>query len=222
MKRVCLFVTFILTLVLLLAGANAERAYSQVGPPKITLTPASGFATTTIAGEGFSNSEISIYWDQERIPTVPSPLFPTYGTQQIPGYFTAIISIPTQANPGSHEVIAKDQEGNWASAIFEVIDMTVPQGPIGETGPAGPSGLAGAQGSTGPAGPAGEKGPPGPTGEPGPQGPAGTQGPQGPVGEPGPQGETGPGAGISIIAIILSVIALGLAVFSRIKKWVMG
>lgn len=219
MKRVCLFVTLILTSVLILAGANAERAYSQVGPPKITLTPASGFATTTIAGEGFTGGEIYIYWDQERIPTVPSPLFPTYGTQQIPGYFTAIISIPTQANPGSHEVIAKDQEGNWAGAIFKVIDMTGPQGPAGETGPAG------AQGSTGPAGPAGEKGAPGPAGEPGPPGPAGEKGPPGPAGEqgpPGPAGEPGPGTGISIIAIILSVIALGLAVFSRIKKWVMG
>jgi hypothetical protein len=216
MKRVCLFVTLILTSVLVLGGANAERAYSQVGPPKITLTPASGFATTTIAGEGFTGGEIYIYWDQEHIPTVPSPLFSTYTTGQIPGYFTAIISIPTQANPGSHEVIAKDQEGNWAGAIFEVIDMTGPQGPAGETGPVGPSGPSGAQGSAGPAGPAGEKGAPGPTGEPGPQGPAGEQGPQGPAGEPGP------GTGISIIAIILSVIALGLAVFSRIKKWITG
>jgi hypothetical protein len=222
MKRVCLSVILILTLVLVLAGANTEKAYSQARSPEITLTPSSGFAATTIVGEGFSSGEIHIYWDQEHIPTVPSPLFTTYGYEQEYGYFTAIISVPTQTTPGSHEVTAMDQEGNWASAIFEVIDMTGPQGPTGATGPAGSSGPAGAQGPAGTAGPAGEPGPQGPTGEPGPQGPAGEMGPQGPAGEPGPQGEPGPGTGISIIAIILSLIALGLAVFSRIKKWVMG
>jgi hypothetical protein len=225
MKRVCLFIISILTLALVLAGADVNRAYSQATSPGITLTPATGFAATTIVGEGFSSGEIYIYWDQERIPTVPSPLFTTYGYQEEPGYFTAIISVPTQTAPGSHEVTAQDQEGNWAGAIFRVIDMTGPQGPAGETGPAGPAGAqgpAGPAGEPGIAGPAGEQGPPGPAGEPGPQGPTGDQGTQGPAGEPGPQGETGPGTGISIIAIILSVIALGLAVFSRIKKWVIG
>ena len=225
MKRVCLFVISILTLALVLVGADAERAHSQASSPIITLTPISGFAATTIVGEGFSSSEIYIYWDQERIPTVPSPLFPIYAYEETPGHFTAIISVPTQAEPGAHEITAKDQEGNWASAIFRVIDMTGPQGPMGETGPAGaageqgPAGTAGEQGLTGPTG---RQGTPGQAGEQGSPGPTGEQGPPGPAGEQGSQGETGPGAGISIVAIILSVIALGLAVFSRIKKWVIG
>jgi hypothetical protein len=222
MKRVCLFVISLLILALVLVGTDANIAYSQARSPGITLTPTSGFAATTVVGEGFSNSEIYIYWDQERIPTVPSPLFPTYGTDQIPGYFTAIISVPTQTEPGDHEITAEDQEGNWARAFFRVVDMTGPQGPPGETGPAGTAGApgsAGPAGAQGPAGPAGKEGPAGPTGAPGPAGPAGAQGP---AGEPGPQGEPGPGAGISIIAIILAVIALGITVFSRIKKWIMG
>lgn len=225
MKRVCLFVILILALALLPVGADTERVYSQARSPIITLTPTSGFAATTVVGEGFSYSEIYIYWDQERIPTVPSPLFPTYTYEQIPGHFTAIISVPTQTAPGDHEITAKDQEGNWARAIFTVIDMTGPQGPMGETGPAGPAGEqgpAGAAGEQGPTGPTGRQGTPGQAGEQGPPGPTGEQGPPGPAGEQGPPGELGPGTGISIVAIILSVIALGLAVFSRIKKWVIG
>jgi hypothetical protein len=44
----------------------------------------------------------------------------------------------------------------------------------------------------------------------------------GPQGEAGPPGEPGPGAGMSIVAIILALAALGLMIFGRIKKWVIG
>jgi hypothetical protein len=117
------------------------------------------------------------------------------------GDFTAIISVLTPDEPGEHAIQARDQEGGRASAVFTVLDMTGPQGPPGEEGPAG---------ARGPSGPAGEAGP---TGETGPQGPAG---------ETGPAGEPGPGAGISIIAIILALIAIGLSVFGRLKKWIVG
>lgn len=54
MKRVCLFAISILSLAMVLVGANADIAYSQVRSPRITLTPTSGFAATTVVGDGFS------------------------------------------------------------------------------------------------------------------------------------------------------------------------
>lgn len=49
MERVCLFAISILSLAMVLVGANADIAYSQVRSPRITLTPTSGFAATTVA-----------------------------------------------------------------------------------------------------------------------------------------------------------------------------
>ena len=201
MKR---FGLVILTLFITLAvvGVTASEVYSQANP-RITLYPPSGFSTVTISGTGFYGGEVSIYWDGTRVPTVPSPLYPSSVTGAA-GNFTAIITVLTPDEPGEHEIMARDQEGGRAEAIFEVIDMTGPAGPPGEPGPAGPAGVAG---------PAGATGQPGPAGEPGPTGPPG---------EPGPAGEPGPGAGMSIIAIILALIAIGLTLFGRIKKWIIG
>lgn len=195
MKRLSFLVTLTLLLTLAMVGVTAHEVYSQRA--SITLSPTFGFSAITVTLSGFYGGEITIYWDGERIPTVPSPLY-SYDTQE--GEFTAIISVPTQTEPGEYTVMARDQEGSRATAIFEVIDMT---GPPGEPGPPG------------------EQGPPGePTA--GEQGPPGEPGPPGPPGETGPPGEPGPGAGMSIVAIVLALIALGLTVFGKIKKWVIG
>ena len=170
MKRPSFLVISLLLLTLVVVGTTADEVYSQAGAPQpsITLSPTSGFSAITIAGVGFFGGEITIYWEEEPIPTVPSPL---YGSDTQDGSFTAIISMPTQIEPGEYIITAQDQERFIADATFTVIDMT---------------------------------------------------GPQGLPGEPGPAGEPGPGAGMSIIAIILAVIAIGLAVFGRIKKWIIG
>jgi len=47
-------------------------------------------------------------------------------------------------------------------------------------------------------------------------------GPEGPPGEQGLPGEPGPDADISIVAIILALVAVGLVLFGRVKKWVIG
>lgn len=203
MKRLGILVVAVLFLTVLLVGVTADQAYSQVAP-RITLTPNTGFAATTVSGTGFLGGEIYIYWAEQRIPTVPLRIFAS-DTQF--GEFTAIITVPTQTKAGEYVVRAQDQRGTTASITFKVIDMTGPQGAQGPAGSSGP------QGSAGPAGTTGASGPPG---EPGPQGP------QGPPGEQGPAGGAGAGAGMSIIAIILAVIALALSVFSRVMKWITG
>lgn len=214
MRKYSFFIVLTLLLTLVLVGTTSDRVYSQVGaiPETITLSPTSGFSAITVSGSGFYGV-VTIHWDYDRdpLPTVPAVVY-AYGETQEEG-FTAIISVPTQTEPGEHIVSAIDSDGNGADATFTVIDMTGPEGPRGEPGPTGSAGPAGSMGPAGATGPAGEPGPPGPTGE---------MGPQGPQGETGPAGETGPGGGISIVAIILAVIALALTVFGRIKKWVIG
>ncbi len=201
MKRLRFRVVTALLLSLVLLGATAQAAHSQV-EPSITLSPESGFSAVTVVGRGFQGGEISIYWDTEQVPTVPSPL---YGYETQFGGFTAIITVPTQTEPGEHEIVAKDQEGASAGAMFTVIDMTGPEGPPGEPGPAGESGSSGGSGSQGL------------PGEPGLPGQMGLPGETGPPGEPGPAA-----GGMSIVAIILAVIAIGFAILGRIKKWVIG
>jgi len=200
MKRQRFFlITLALAISLVVVGATAHEAYSQVGAPRpeITLVPDVGCCATTVVGVGFFGGEITIYWDDEPIPTVPSPL---YGGDTQEGGFTSIITVPTQTEPGEYEVMARDQERTTARAIFEVVDMTGPQGLPGEQGPAGTQGPAGA---------------PGAPGEPGPTGP------QGPAGETGPPGEAASVAP-TMIAIVLALIAIGLAVLGKIKKWTIG
>jgi len=151
----------------------------------ITLTPAAGFASATVVGSGFSNnSRIAITWDGSTIPSIPNPLA-TNST----GNFAAMISVPTQTAPGVHTVNATDEAGNWATAIFTVVDMSGQQGPAGLQGP---QGLKGDKGDTGL------------------QGPTGPQGPQGPAGSSGETQLvlTAFSAGVSILAICLATIAL--------------
>lgn len=207
MKRLGILVVVVLFLTMVLVGVTADKAYSQAAAPVITLTPNTGFAATTVSGTGFVSGQVSIYWDNVHLPTVPTTVYVGAVTGQT-GTFTAIITVPTQTKPGDYVVTARDQYGTSASTTFRVIDMAGPQGPQGVAGPAGPQGLSGT---------AAEAGAPGATGERGPEGP------QGPPGEQGPSGEAGSsGAAMSIIAIILAVIALALAVLGQLKKWIMG
>jgi hypothetical protein len=172
-----------------------------VPEPVLELVPDTGFAATTIVGSGgfAANSNITITWDGTPIPTVPQPI-----TTDAYGNFTAIISVPTQNDPGTHVVNATDDYGRSAEITFTVVDMTGPQGPQGEQGDTGP---AGATGATGPAGPQGETGETGATG---------TQGPQGETGETGPAGE------VSLVYVAapigLSVFAIILAIFVMLRK----
>lgn len=202
MKRWNLLVILTLLLTLALAGATTDKVYSQ--DTSITLTPESGYCAVIISGEGFFGGEIFIYWEDDQVPAVPSPLY-SRDTQD--GSFTAIITVPTQTEPGEYVITAIDQENFNADAVFTVVAATGPAGPPGDPGPAGP------------AGPAGSRGPEGPTGDPGP---AGATGSQGLPGEQGTPGEPGPGAGMSIIAIVLALAALGLTLFGKIKKWIVG
>lgn len=208
-KKLGLFDILVVFLALV-GGITANEVYAH--PAMISLSPASGFSVTTITGSGFFGGMVTIYWDGDPISTIPPSL---YGDES--GNFTAIISVPSQTDPGEHTVMARNQEGNKGSAIFEVVDMTGPQGPQGEQGPAGPQGLAGEQG------PPGEQGEQGSAGQ---QGPAGERGPQG---EQGPQGLSGgeqelpveqglPEGIISIAAIIIALIALGLTLLRAMKK----
>jgi hypothetical protein len=198
MRRFSLLAVSVLLLALVIMGATSEEVYSQDGRGRIVLSPESGFSVVTVSGTGFYGGEVSIFWDDERIPTVPAPL---YSRDTAQGLFTAIISVPTQTEPGEYVVTARDQEGITAHAVFTVIDMTGPEGPPGPEGPAGPAGSPGPQGAAGEPGPIGEPGPPG---------------------ETGPQGDPGPGAGISIVAIIIALIALGMQLFGKVKKWILG
>jgi hypothetical protein len=199
MKRWNLLVILTLLLTLALAGTTTDEVYSQ--NTSITLTPESGYCAVIISGEGFFGGEIFIYWEDDQVPTVPSPLY-SRDTQD--GSFTAIITVPTQSEPGEYVITAIDQENFNADAVFTVVAATGPAGPPGDPGPAGP---------------AGSRGPEGPTGDPGP---AGATGPQGLPGEQGTPGEPGPGAGMSIVAIVLALAALGLTLFGKIKKWIVG
>jgi len=199
MKKWSLLVILTLFLTLALAGATTDEVYSQ--DTSITLTPESGCCAIIISGEGFFGGEISIYWEDEQIPTVPSPL---YARDTKDGSFTAIITVPAQTEPGEYVITAIDQENFNADAIFTVVEVTGPAGPPGEPGPVGPPGPQGSEGPTGDTGP------------------AGATGPQGLPGEQGTPGEPGPGAGMSIVAIVLALAALGLTLFGKIKKWIVG
>ncbi len=135
---------------------TAEEIAIDVPKNSITLTPAIGFASTTVAGSGFSNnSKVTIAWDGITIPAIPYAV-----TTDATGNFTALISVPTQTASGSHTVNATDEAGNWATATFTVVDMTGPQGPVGLQGQQGLKGDKGDTGLQGPQGPTGSSGDP--------------------------------------------------------------
>jgi hypothetical protein len=195
-----------------------EVAYSQTLPPAaITLTPNTGFAALTISGTGFPlGTSVSIFWDANQVPTVPSAVVPTQA-----GTFTAIITVPDQTPAGDHAVIARSSVPATggaqvqAGASFRVIDMKGPAGPTGSPGPAGPAGPSGASGSA-------SQGPAGPTGPVGPTGPTGPPGQTGPQGDTGPAGSSGAAPTISVLALILALAAIAIAILSRLKKWIIG
>ncbi len=207
----------ILTLVIALVVGTTGGVSAQA--PVITLTPSSGFATVGIQGENFSGPwDITVYWDGAEVPHVSSARQETE--------FNAIIAVPTQTSPGFHQITVTDTYGDSATAYFDVIDMTGPQGPAGpqgEQGQPGPQGEQGPQGEPGPIGPAGPQGPAGEAaaqGEQGPEGPPGPQGERGPQGEQGPPGPTGAsGAGFGIAALIIAIVALLLTLGGRLKKY---
>jgi len=189
------FYVFIL-FVFLLSMFLCQGAYAA----SITLSPNSGFSSTTVVGTGFSlgMNNITIFWAGSAIPTVPSTAWVDGA-----GGFTALISVPSQTKPGSYNVTAKGFLGGTASALFTVVNMTGPKGLKGDTG------TQGAQGPTG----TGEKGD---TGE------------RGPAGEMGPQGNQGPPGEMSLLqsvliifAFVLSILSLFLTIFYMRKKKVL-
>jgi len=223
-KKIILSVAIPLVVSLLMLLIPATGA---IAAGAITLNPTSGFAALTIFGSGFFGGAVTIYWDEIQIPTVPMTIIADPS-----GNFTAIISVPTQTTPGDHIVKATSMQtvttgGQTGSpstttitysgtAIFRVVDMT---------GPKGSEGPAGSTGDMGPRGPAGAAGAQGLQGEPGSQGPQGEPGPQGPQGEPGPSGSSGAttaGVSMSIVAIILALVAIGLMILGKLKKWIVG
>ena len=127
----------------------------SVPDPVLELTPATGFASTTIVGSGgfAANSKVTITWDGTPVPTVPMEI-----TTDAYGNFTAVISVLTPNVPGAHVVNATDESGRSWSTTFTVVDMTGPQGDEG------PQGVQGATGATGAAGLKGDKGDQGPAG----------------------------------------------------------
>jgi mannan endo-1,4-beta-mannosidase len=105
--------------------------------PAITLTPSSGFATTTIVGRFFptAGATITITWQgtAKPLPTVPAEV-KVHGT----GAFTVIVSVPTSA-PGNYTVTATDANSISASATFTVESMAGQQGPPGANGEPAPA-----------------------------------------------------------------------------------
>ena len=213
MKKISILFLISILIAGISIGIASTQVSSQTGAqqPTITLTPPSGFAATTVTGTGFY-SQVEIYWDGQKIPTVPSSIYPGDNN----GIFSAIITVPTQTTPGPHLVTVKDTSSVSApvtvNAYFTVDDMTGPAGPEGPTGPVGPAGTSGSV-VTGPAGPQGEKGD---AGETGPRGPVGSEGPA------GPQGESGTAPIIGIIALVLAIIAIIISLFGILKKLIFG
>ncbi|GEM_PF-1923064 len=181
------FILFVFSLSVFLS----QVAYAA----SLTLSPNSGFSSIMVVGAGFSPGDnITIFWDGSAIPTILSPLYVGLG-----GGFTALINVPSQTKPGSHNVTAKGLVGGTnASALFTVVNMTGPNGPKGDAG------SQGAQGSTGQKGDTGEKGP---AGEPG------SKGDQGPPGE-----MSLPQSILIIFALVLSILSLFLTIVHMRKR----
>ncbi len=130
-RKVCLLLSLVVTLALLLVAHGPVLAAATA----ITLSPASGFAATTISGTDFSaNSKISVTWNATAVVTVPAVV-----TTDAAGAFTALIAIPT-ATAGIYPVIATDAAGNSALANFTVVDKTGARGAAGAAGAVGPAG----------------------------------------------------------------------------------
>ena len=102
MKSPRLLVSLLLLIILILC--------ITVGPVSaaglITVTPSSGFAATTISGSGFTVfGTVQIYWDSNAtpLPTIPQVISTSANSTS----FTAIITVPTQADVGTHTVTVR-------------------------------------------------------------------------------------------------------------------
>jgi len=201
-KRLSLYFVIAAVLTLSLCAATADKVHAQ--QPTFSLSPTSGIACVTIEGTGFAGylDNVTISWDGSNIPalvdtwsysvTTPTAIITEYA-------FTAIISVPTQTAPGTHTIKAyysydiydgQPVAGESPALYFYVVDVTGPAGPEGPEGPEGPAG------------------------------PEGPEGPQGPQGEECPECPTGATPGIGIAALLLALIALGMMIAGKVKKWV--
>lgn len=212
LKRSAVLATLAAVLAVSFVGLEAEEARSQGIPtPSIVLSPTSGVAVLTVTGSAFvtrASPNVIISWDGVSVPTVPSPVTAPNG------FFTAIITVPTQTSPGVHTVTAVTDQVQ-ASATFVVDNRTGPSGTAGPAGPVGPAGPSGA-GESGMAGPKGE------TGDKGQPGEAGPTGDQGAPGEAGPAGAAAAAPRIAILSVALGIAALILAFFGLLKRLVIG
>ena len=222
MKRLVFMVILTVMVMLVAVIGNAAIVYAQ-GEEITERSPSSGFYAVTIKGAGWFGGRVSFFW-----PGIAEPLltYPLYVSPGEGGDFTAIVFVPTQASPGTYIITVRDQEEGEATTDFTVIDMTGPPGVdglsgVGAPGPAGPTGESGTPGEAGPPGPPGESGAPGEVGPPGSPGPQGLPGPEGPQGEQGSPGDSAPAGGV-IAAIVMSLIALILAVLGPLRKLIFG
>jgi hypothetical protein len=100
MKKISILFLISILIAGISIGVASSQVNSQTGAqqPAVTLTPSLGFAATTVSGTGFFGV-ITISWDGQVIPTVPSPLYSGDN-----GGFTAIITVPTQTALGTHTI----------------------------------------------------------------------------------------------------------------------
>ena len=131
MKRLSFLAISILflTLAVIFAGTQEVRSY-----PQIQLDPESGASVIIISGNGFVGF-IKVYWDnkldeKDALPTIPYSVLSEPST----GYFSAIITVPADANPGPHIITVKDNLDNATTATFTVVNITGPAGPRGPQG----------------------------------------------------------------------------------------
>lgn len=122
---------------IIVVGSDTEETQQQwrimkftpfVPPaPSLSLTPDSGFSSCTVSGCGYApNSEVMMMWGGTDLLTIPaSPKTDFWGN------FTAIITVPSQNQPGNYTIQAVDEYGIKANATFTVIDM---KGDPGEQG----------------------------------------------------------------------------------------
>jgi hypothetical protein len=227
MKRSLFFLLALLLSSFLCVIAPSGQAFARppvAGMPWLELTATADFSSVFVTGYNMGmRAPVSIYWDsyETQLETSPEPL-----EADDKGFFEATFVIPTGASPGVHNIWAESWSNPPGQPEIRSNDTVVMiTAMVGPPGPPGPQGPAGQDGAVGPQGPAGSQGAAGAVGLQGEQGPRGEPGPTGLQGLPGPAGEKGspgPGAGISIVAICLAVIALVFTTFGKIKKWVIG
>jgi hypothetical protein len=105
--------------------------------PAIILSPDTGFPTTVMGISFAAAKYVAIECNGAAIPTVPmNP------KTENDGNFTCLITM-TDGTAGNYNIMAIDEDGNNATAMFTVPDMTGPKGDKGDQGDTGPKGPAG-------------------------------------------------------------------------------